>query len=171
MTRISCIYLYKKHRIHSGLCQSHSAWSAVTPLDFHGTHMMVHSWSKLFQLNQTLCFLSLGQKKSLGFFSYQCKYMAQKQHLYYFYDQFSKEKRVSIKFQQNTTYSDPTFWLKNRSVFSISLFFFNEIFSDLSVATMRRTNVILRLMHVSVKGKPVIFCRINPCERSNIKRR
>lgn len=50
--------------------------------------------------------------------------MAQKQHLYYFYDQFSKEKRVSIKFQQNTTYSDPTFWLKNRSAFSISLFFF-----------------------------------------------
>ena len=105
--------------------------------------------------------------------------MAQKQHLYYFYDQFSKEKRVSIKFQQNTTYSDPTFWLKNRSAFSISPFFvlfcfyvfLMKIFSDLSVATMRRTNVILRLMHVSVKGKPVIFCRINPCERSNIKRR
>ena len=49
--------------------------------------------------------------------------MAQKQHLYYFYDQFSIEKCFSIKFQQNTTYSDPTFWLKNRSVFSISLFF------------------------------------------------
>lgn len=64
--------------------------------------------------------------------------MAQKQHLYYFYDPFSKEKRVSIKFQQNTTYSDPTFWLKNRSVFSISLFFlfcfyvfFNENFLGL----------------------------------------
>ena len=105
--------------------------------------------------------------------------MAQKQHLYYFYDQFSNDKCFSIKFQQNTTYSDPTFWLKNRSVFSISLFFvlfcfyvfLMKIFSDLSVATMRRTDVILCLMHVSMKGKPVIFCRINPCERSNIKRR
>ena len=49
--------------------------------------------------------------------------MAQKQHLCYFYDQFNKENCFSIKFQQNTTYSDATFWLKNRSVFSISLFF------------------------------------------------
>ena len=54
--------------------------------------------------------------------------MAHKQHLYYFQDQFSKEKSFAIKLQKNTTYSDPTFWLKNRSVFSISLFCFFSCF-------------------------------------------
>lgn len=74
--------------------------------------------------------------------------MAQKQHLHYFWGQFSKEKWFSIKFQQNTTYSDLTFWLQNICVFNFPVFiagfffFFQmQIFSDLSEATLRSNDV------------------------------